>query len=143
MERTQGDMKKRLVQFATKYLEISVHRFEKTCGLSNSYCNNSNVIGSNAKKKIMDAYPGLNIDWVITGKGQMLNEEYSNLGQSLATTKYFGNAERSRMLNQIKELKKELEFYKMLYEKERAEVRNISERIGALKVELHNPQKLS
>ena len=145
MTGNQGDMKKRLVQFATGHLDITVHRFEKSCGLSNSYCSNPNAVGSYARKKIMDAYPELNIDWVITGKGGMLNTNNIDQGQKENNTGNFENTVKNtlddQLKEQVKELKKELELYKMLYEKEHEEVKAMSEQIGALKAELNNSKK--
>jgi len=142
MSSNQGDMKKRLVQFATEHLGITVHRFEISCGLSNSYCSNPNVVGSYAKKKIIQAYPELNMDWVITGNGSMLKDEETkskntykieegNISQVKESVEVYGE-----MNEEIVALRKELELYKMLYEKEHKEVRELSEQVGALKAEV-------
>jgi hypothetical protein len=140
MAEEQGDMKKRLVLFATEHLGMTIHRFEKSCGLSNSYCSNPNAVGSYAQKKIMSAYPDLNMDWVVTGKGDMLNNSDSSKNYELSEAHITEVHEESVAHFQIsKELattKKELELYKMLYEKERTETKTMSEQIGALKSEL-------
>lgn len=143
MKGNQGDMKKRLVQFATEHLDVTVHRFEKSCGLSNSYCSNPNAVGTYAKKKISETYPELNMDWVITGKGGMLNPDGKEEGQIPRPdgTGNIENTEGNRLDGEINALKKELELYKMLYEKEHEEVKAMSEQIGALKAELSNTKK--
>lgn len=139
MAEIQGDMKKRLVQFATEHLGITVHRFEKSCGLSNSYCSNPNAVGSYAKKKIMVAYPELNMDWIITGKGEILNTTNLNLDEN-TRNKRDGKLD-GEIMGEIKELRKELELYKMLYEKEHNESKAMSEQIGALKAEVEYLKK--
>jgi len=140
MTKEQGDMKKRLVQFATEHLGITVHRFEKGCGLSNSYCSNPNAVGSYAQKKISAAHPNLNMDWVLTGVGSMIiGEEKANQASSSMVIESEGDY--GKMNEELSALKKELELYKMLYEKEHNEVKAMSEQIGALKSELGNLKK--
>ena len=138
-------MKKRLVQFATEHLGVTVHRFEKSCGLSNSYCSNPNAVGTYAQKKIMSAYPELSMDWVVTGKGDMLINENKTKKYKVGSAVISEVNEESVVFTQLKEelstTRKELELYKMLYEKERAEAKAMSEQIGALKSELDNSKK--
>ncbi len=145
MAEEQGDMKKRLVQFATEHLGVTVHRFEKSCGLSNSYCSNPNAVGTYAQKKIMSAYPELSMDWVVTGKGDMLINENKTKKYKVGSAIISEVNEESVVFTQLKEelstTRKELELYKMLYEKERAEAKIMSEQIGALKSELDNSKK--
>lgn len=53
--------------------------FEEKCGLSNSYVANSKKgngsIGSDIIAKIMSGFPQLNIEWLCSGKGEMLKQE--------------------------------------------------------------------
>lgn len=53
--------------------------FEEKCGLSNSYISNSKKgngsIGSDMIAKIMSGFPQLNIEWLCSGKGEMLKQE--------------------------------------------------------------------
>ena len=145
MAEEQGDMKKRLVRFSTEHLGITIHRFEKNCGLSNSYCSNSNAVGTYAQKKIISAYPELSMDWVVTGKGDMLINEDVSRDDIVDSSIINEVKEESAAFNQIKEevlaTKRELELYKMLYEKERNDTKAMSEQIGALKSELDNLKK--
>jgi hypothetical protein len=145
MAEEQGDMKKRLVQFATEHLGITIHRFEKSCGLSNSYCSNPNAVGTYAQKKIISTYPELSMDWVVTGKGDMLISKNSSTRYKAHTSITTEVKEDSIAFNLVKEelstTKRELELYKMLYEKERAETKAMSEQIGALKSELDGLKK--
>lgn len=65
-------MKKRLIQFLA-YLGIGQKKFEQTCGLSNGYVNNiGEAIKDATLKKISAKYPELNINWLKTGIGKMV-----------------------------------------------------------------------
>lgn len=70
----------------------SRNEFEKKCGLSTNYLYNTQFmtkssIGCDQIAKIHNAYPMLNITWVVTGKGSMIElqpdegykEAYDNL----------------------------------------------------------------
>jgi transcriptional regulator with XRE-family HTH domain len=60
---------------------ISAHQFEKACGLSNGYLykqsKGKGSIGSEILEKIHARYPDLNLFWLITGKGDMLESFFS------------------------------------------------------------------
>ena len=64
--------KDRLLDFLS-FLKIGQNAFEKKCGISNAYISNcKGTIGSSTIAKISHIYPELNIDWLISGKGNML-----------------------------------------------------------------------
>lgn len=71
----------KFVMYAKKEKIIkSVRNFEDECGLSNGYINNalyasSSNIGSDIIARIVERFPMLNISWLCTGKGDMLNYE--------------------------------------------------------------------
>lgn len=55
-----------------------MRNFEDECGLSNGYLNNAlysnyGSIGSESIARIVEKFPMLNIHWLCTGKGNMLN----------------------------------------------------------------------
>lgn len=55
------------------YAKMGQTNFEKHTGISGGYFNNlKSSIGSDTVLKIVDKFPELNIDWLITGKGSML-----------------------------------------------------------------------
>ena len=68
-------MNERILQFI-EYLGISVSEFERNCDLSNGAVSK---MGDNTRRstinKIYNVYPQLNTDWLLTGKGDMLNAE--------------------------------------------------------------------
>jgi len=69
-------LKERIIQFID-HLGIETRKFEVNVGLSNGFVSH---IGDNIRKKSMDLilnnYPELNRNWVLTGAGEMLNENY-------------------------------------------------------------------
>lgn len=73
MENAQNDsVRDRLIQFIT-HLQISTRAFEVSCGLSNGFVKNiSKGIGADKMRSILQIYPQLNSDWLITGEGNML-----------------------------------------------------------------------
>jgi len=69
-------MKKRLIEFL-KYLGIGQDKFAKNVGLSRGYVNNINDnITMKTVDKILKAYPELNKNWLLTGEGKMLEENF-------------------------------------------------------------------
>lgn len=65
-------VKDRLTEFLT-YKNIGQAKFAGIVGLSKGYVNNIvNTIGPKAKPKIEAAFPDLNIDWLLSGEGEML-----------------------------------------------------------------------
>lgn len=67
--------KERLVEFI-RTMGLSVAQFERRAGLSNGYVRNfKGVFGSNKLDMIANAFPRLNRQWMMTGKGEMLKDE--------------------------------------------------------------------
>jgi hypothetical protein len=65
--------KDRLKQYL-KYKRMSNLAFEKSVNLSNGYINNMvKGFGVDILFKIAETYPELNIEWIVNGKGEMLN----------------------------------------------------------------------
>jgi len=70
-------IKERLIEFL-KYLGIGQDKFAKSVGLSRGYVNNiRDNITMKTVDKILKAYPELNKSWLLTGEGEMLNENQS------------------------------------------------------------------
>ncbi len=71
--------KERLKKFID-FLGISPHRFNVTCGLSNSYtAAMKKGIGDDALTKIATTYSFLNTDWLISGEGEMIIDGVNNI----------------------------------------------------------------
>ena len=67
-------VKERLIQFID-HKKLSTHRFTIMCGFSSAYVRNiQKTISRRALNIISEAFPDLNIHWLETGEGQMLNE---------------------------------------------------------------------
>lgn len=65
-------MKDRIITFVN-HLGIPVSKFEKECGFSNAYVKNIRTgISASKLSAILKAYPQLNPEWLMTGKGEML-----------------------------------------------------------------------
>lgn len=67
----------RLIQFI-KYAGLSARQFDFSIGASNGYTlrmkKNKASIGSDVIENIIRNYPQLNLIWLITGEGEMLND---------------------------------------------------------------------
>ena len=65
--------KERIKEFLA-FKRIGQNKFAKDCGFSDSLINNSKgSIGSEVLNKISIRWPELNLSWVITGQGEMIN----------------------------------------------------------------------
>lgn len=72
-------VKERLIKFA-KSQERSVRAFESNAGLGYGYVNAIRVsIQPDKIKSIASHYPELNIDWLLTGNGNMINDSGNEL----------------------------------------------------------------
>lgn len=72
-------VKERLLQFIEDE-NIEKARFERETGLSNGFVDKvGSGIRSNSLDKIRKRYPYLNIDWLLTGEGDMINTGAINI----------------------------------------------------------------
>lgn len=69
------------------YKGISKYRFYKDTGLSNGFLDKNENIGSDKCEIIIDLYPDLSLEWIITGRGEMLKNGGENLVQNIPSTK--------------------------------------------------------
>ena len=70
------------VQRIRQYIEnkgISKYRFYQQSGLSNGALDKGENIGSDKCEKILYAFPDLNSDWLLTGRGSMLKNNWLEL----------------------------------------------------------------
>ena len=70
-----SSVKQRLLEFID-YLGIKKNAFEQTIGMSNGFVNNTNDrMTKRSLDAIKSAYPQLNTDWLISGRGEMLRTD--------------------------------------------------------------------
>lgn len=77
---------KRIKEFIS-YKDMRISLFERNCGLANGYVNQiKRSIGDEKLKVISEKYPELNITWMLTGVGEMLNtkERESEIEDNIA-----------------------------------------------------------
>jgi len=67
------DLKERLIQFI-EFKGISKRKFCEKINVSHTYINGLKAMGSDVMLKISDVFPELNLIWLITEKGKMLND---------------------------------------------------------------------
>ena len=78
----------RLIEFL-KYLGIGQTAFEEKVGIARSYIShNKGSIGTGIIRKISFTYPELNTNWLITGEGDMLNNDFPSAISKEPITKY-------------------------------------------------------
>ena len=66
--------KERLKEFLSSQ-KIGRNKFEKQIGLSIGYMSTKSItITSDVIEKTIEAYPNINIEWLLTGKGDMTKE---------------------------------------------------------------------
>lgn len=87
------------------FKSISPHAFERNINLSNGYYSkqlkNLGSVGSDILIKINNHFPDLNILWILTGEGQMINEEASEATESQVdefVVRYESESKRMKML---------------------------------------------
>ena len=73
----ESTVKERLIAFIN-YLGMSKNAFENACGLSTRYVSNiSASVSPDKLKQISLKFPELNVEWLLTGQGEMLREIHS------------------------------------------------------------------
>lgn len=85
----ESTIKQRIKQFCNE-IGISVKAFEEHSNLSNGYVNGiSKSIGDEKLKTISLSFPQLNITWLLTGDGEMLNSEgcQSSSGETITMSR--------------------------------------------------------
>ena len=74
------------IRYYLKTKKVAPTNFEKTIGAGGSYLNNTKSIGSEKLLAISRHYEDLDIDWLVTGRGEMLRNK-----------QIVGNIENSRV----------------------------------------------
>ncbi|WP_329805003.1 hypothetical protein [Flavobacterium facile] len=88
-----------------KYSNLSVSTFEKSINVSNGYVNNmQKSIGIDKLELILEIYSNLSLEWLFTGKGEMLRGIEEKKAEK---------AENNYMAEELLQFKEEqLQFYK-------------------------------
>lgn len=59
-------------------IHMTVSAFEKSIGVANGYVNSiSKSIGIDKVSLILEKYPNINIEWLLTGRGEMLKTKHT------------------------------------------------------------------
>lgn len=100
-----GTIKERLEKIAA-FDSLSIRRFEEKCGLKRgniSNMSNESSIGSDKLSKIIDTYSSIDIEWLLTGKGDMLkNETILPAQNATCTVSSVGKETREISTSQLK-----------------------------------------
>jgi hypothetical protein len=118
-------MGKRLKQFID-YKNISLNAFDKSIGASNGYIGkqikNEASIGSEMLATISEAYPELNLYWLVSGEGEMLK----NVQSSFPTIEDTQTIKIDGTISLLKEMIKEKEI----------EIKELNREIGELTAQI-------
>ncbi|HEX6193702.1 MAG TPA: hypothetical protein VFZ42_15110 [Chitinophagaceae bacterium] len=105
----------RLLQYL-EFKEVSVYSFEKKCGLGNGYfgkqARSKGAINSDILERIAEHYPDLHLDWLITGKGKMLQKplpDNTDSNESVVNEKAAVYHIKDKLIRVLKEQLKVLE----------------------------------
>ena len=74
-------MKERILQFID-YKRFSKSKFYRETGLSNGILDKKSGLTLDSIEKIYSKYPEINIEWLLTGKGEMLKTLAQNITQN-------------------------------------------------------------
>ena len=93
------------------YQGISERKFFQNTGLANGSFSKTRSVGSDNLLKIFSTYPDLNMDWVVTGRGEMIFNENEKCTQcENLKEKYLSILEEQNLyLKQLNELRIQLQ----------------------------------
>jgi transcriptional regulator with XRE-family HTH domain len=125
--------KSRVLHFLKIHAKKGQTRFEEYCGLSRSTINNiKDGISTASVYKIAEKYPELNLNWLITGKGEMLKTQVEPQPQaeseSVSLLRTLLNEERSA-LKDMREKHEKLLVENALLRKEIEDTKKINNEI--------------
>ncbi len=102
-----------------KHLGISVRQFDISIGASNGYTlrmnKNHASVGSDVIENISKIHPSINVEWLITGRGSMIRDSYSD-EMNLEALNSFSEEEIEKMVEQKVNDKEKSELKRMLRE---------------------------
>lgn len=117
-----SDTLKRIKQFID-YKGLNVRTFEISVGFSNgafaSQLKNERTIGVDKLENILNSYPELDANWVLTGRGRMLLEVQPDLLKEPVQDYELSGAEKDLIVvlkDQLEDLKKDKDILRKLLE---------------------------
>jgi hypothetical protein len=84
------NIKKRVLQYI-EYKGVSRYKFYQETGFSNGFLDKEGSIGADKCEKISYQYPDMNIEWLITGRGNMLRDNKIGDNKNAPQNKAIGN----------------------------------------------------
>lgn len=105
------NVRNRLLTFIA-YQGLTISEFERTCHLANAYVRNiRQTITPEKLANILAVYPALNVDWLLTGRGDMEHTEvptmprydatilFDEYARMLECALYFNSPTKSELVN--------------------------------------------
>lgn len=110
---------KERVKIYLEHKKMPISVFEKSINASNGYVNSiSKSIGLDKIELILENYPNLNIEWLLTGKGSMLKADAkTNISQIITGDSNIQSGNNTSITGDCKEKVQELQ--KQLKEKDK------------------------
>lgn len=94
-------MKERILQFIENK-QITKSKFYSVTGLSNGILDKKSGLTMDTVEKIYSKYPEINLEWLLTGKGEMLKSEHENQEPEVTIIK--GNRKTRDSIAEIQEI---------------------------------------
>ena len=113
--------KDRLREFI-KFKALNKHKFCVACGFSVGFVNSGAGVSSEKLSVVHDRYPELNMDWLVTGRGDMIRTDKSTLTEDIVSAVERHNRELMNLLQVknrfIESLEKEISDLKLQQKEE-------------------------
>ncbi len=137
---SENPTKKDRLKLFVKEQRISYRAFESLCGLSRGYFLSCKEISDKMLGKIKEAYPQLNVDWVLTGKGKMFDKGVVGAAVGIGLSQD-DELVAYRLRAEMLKMEAQLELYKQLYKEGWEEEKQLREQFGALGKELETANR--
>ena len=89
---------KRITQLLETH-NITKYKFCRDLGLSNGFLDKEREITTDRYAKILEYFPQINPDWLLTGRGEMLRSDSNNASNNYISN---GNFQQGKYINDIK-----------------------------------------